>query len=271
MSQAKSKKTASETTIKKTTVKKTTAKKTTAKKTAVKKTTAKKRVAKKETVSIAQTGDGLNPRQRLFVEHYCRSLNATQAARKAGYTGEYFTLANIGYQNLKKVEIANAISQRLSKTVMGPDELSARLAKIARGSFSPFLHSDPDRVKGEAPKIDLGSEAAEEHVDLIRDLKTKTFTKISSEGDGGEESATEIVEIDVKLHDPMRAMEILAKLHGNAEPPPPAAQPVVVNVGNDAVGVLGQLLGVNPEKLPADLKEKAQEQEQKQEETQENE
>jgi phage terminase small subunit len=52
----------------------------------------------------------LTPKQRKFVDEYLIDLNATQAAIRAGYTTN--RADSIGYDNLRKPEIQNAIKER---------------------------------------------------------------------------------------------------------------------------------------------------------------
>lgn len=53
----------------------------------------------------------LTAKQQTFVDEYLIDLNATQAAIRAGYSEK--TAGQIGEQNLKKLEIANAIKQAI--------------------------------------------------------------------------------------------------------------------------------------------------------------
>jgi phage terminase small subunit len=55
----------------------------------------------------------LTDKQRLFVQEYLIDLNATQAAIRAGYSKD--TAAQIGYENLRKPEIAQAIASALAE------------------------------------------------------------------------------------------------------------------------------------------------------------
>lgn len=57
---------------------------------------------------------GLTRKQQLFVEAYCGEArgNATEAARLAGYKGTAMTLGQVGAENLRKPQIAEAIEQR---------------------------------------------------------------------------------------------------------------------------------------------------------------
>ena len=55
----------------------------------------------------------MTEKQKLFCEEYLISLNATQAAIKAGYSKK--TAYSIGNENLKKPEIQEYIQKRLKE------------------------------------------------------------------------------------------------------------------------------------------------------------
>lgn len=55
----------------------------------------------------------LTPKQQRFVDEYLIDLNATQAAIRAGYSEK--TAGQIGEQNLKKLEIQEAIQQAMNE------------------------------------------------------------------------------------------------------------------------------------------------------------
>ena len=61
---------------------------------------------------MARKGE-LTDKQRLFVQHYLVSLNASDASLKAGYSPKTYRL--IGSQNLRKPLIATAIRQAMDK------------------------------------------------------------------------------------------------------------------------------------------------------------
>jgi phage terminase small subunit len=71
-------------------------------------------------------------KQKLFVEHYLRCWNATEAASQAGYKGNRKTLGAMGLENLEKPIIAKAIKKRLKESAMGADECLSRIAGHAR-------------------------------------------------------------------------------------------------------------------------------------------
>jgi phage terminase small subunit len=72
---------------------------------------------------IEMTDAPLTPRQRRFVEEYLIDLNATEAARRAGYSTK--TAGQIGHENLKKPEIAAAVAAGLETKAEAAD-LTAR-------------------------------------------------------------------------------------------------------------------------------------------------
>ena len=72
-------------------------------------------------------------KQVRFVEEYLFDLNATQAAIRAGYSPK--TAAEIGYENLKRPQIADAIAEaqaaRSARTQLTQDDVIARLLREA--------------------------------------------------------------------------------------------------------------------------------------------
>lgn len=62
----------------------------------------------------------LTPKQRAFADYYIETANATESAKKAGYSLK--TAAAIGFENLKKPEIAAYIAEKMDS------EANARIA-----------------------------------------------------------------------------------------------------------------------------------------------
>ena len=79
----------------------------------------------------------LNPKNALFVEHYLQCWNATEAAKRAGYSEK--TAYSQGSRLLKNAEIKGVIQTRISEVAMGADEVLVRLAAHGRGSMEQFL------------------------------------------------------------------------------------------------------------------------------------
>lgn len=143
----------------------------------------------------------LSNKQKVFIEEYLKTFNATQAALAAGYSPD--TAYSMGWQNLRKLEISEAISQRLSETAMSADEVMRRLGEHARGNMGDFWQI-PD--KG-APSLDLTSEKAKASLHLIKKMKVKTTKRVIADID---EVTTEI---DFELYDAQAALEKLGRHH----------------------------------------------------------
>ena len=73
---------------------------------------------------MAKDAGGLTPKQAAFVREYLVDLNATQAAIRAGYSKK--TAGQIGEQNLKKLEVQQAIAKAQEK-LSAKTELTAEV------------------------------------------------------------------------------------------------------------------------------------------------
>ncbi|HXG85088.1 MAG TPA: terminase small subunit [Pyrinomonadaceae bacterium] len=119
-----------------------------------------------ETQAIKLTG-----KQKAFVDAYLTTahFNATQAARDAGYKGKDASLSQIGYENLRKLEIKQAVDEGLSAMSMSANEVIARLNSIARGKVTDVLN--------DAGYFDLQLAKTNHKDGLIKKLKTKRTLK----------------------------------------------------------------------------------------------
>lgn len=89
-------------------------------------------------------GRGLTAKQARFVEEYLTSLNATEAARKAGYSEKQ--AGKIGHENLQKPAIAAAIeaamAERSERTQIDAEWVLRRLAEEADADLADILGDD---------------------------------------------------------------------------------------------------------------------------------
>lgn len=108
----------------------------------------------------------MTPKQRLFVAEYLATMCATEAARRAGYRGNDATLGQVGYENLRKPELAAEIEAGLRNRLMGPNEVLTRLADQARGTMSDFVRLDE---KG-TPTLDLKQASDRGKLHLVKKL-----------------------------------------------------------------------------------------------------
>lgn len=72
----------------------------------------------------------LTDKQRVFVDEYLKTYNATQAAITAGYSEN--SARSIGSENLTKPNIKAEIDARLAEITMSANEVLVRLTQAAR-------------------------------------------------------------------------------------------------------------------------------------------
>ncbi len=138
--------------------------------------------------------EGLTYKQRLFVDAYLGRANgnATEAARLAGYKGSEVTLASVGYENLRKPQIAARIEARLTASAMSASEVLARLSEQARASLDDFGQGLGDRLL-----LDLGKAQRRGKLRLLKKLS------YNQNGDPA-----------IELYSAQAALKLLAQYHG---------------------------------------------------------
>lgn len=148
----------------------------------------------------------LTAKQFAFCEAYLETLNATEAAQRAGYQAkDNGTLRSIGSENLTKPNIKAYIEARLQELTMPADEVLLRLTQQARGIDSTsFVEieqlytviDDIPLLTGQAMRIDLAK---------IRELGLgHLIKKISQNTSGG---------MTIEWHNPQKALELLGRYH----------------------------------------------------------
>lgn len=143
---------------------------------------------------------GITNRQRLFIEEYLTCWNATEAARRAGYTNPN----KQGPRLLVKDGIRELVKQRLSEKAMSADEVLQRLAEHARGDMGDFIAI-------ESMSFSLDLQKAKE-LGLTRLIKKVKDRVVMTNNKDGEETETHTLEIE--LYDAKSALDTLAKYHG---------------------------------------------------------
>lgn len=148
-------------------------------------------------------GKTLTDKEEAFCREYVIDWNKTRAAIDAGYSKK--TAASIGYENLTKPHIQERIKLLLKEKVMERDEVLARLADHARATHYPFIRIDADGFV----YFDFSDDEAKKHFHLIKKIKTKRNRFIVGRGEKAEDWEGEWVEVE--LHDPQRALELIGK------------------------------------------------------------
>ena len=167
---------------------------------------------KREVVSVA---DKLTPKQQQFVREYLIDFNATQAAIRAGYSPK--TAQVIGAENLKKPMVAAEIQRLGQKTAqkleITRESIMQELAAIGFARASDFVRVET------APTTRLGVHPLTgEIISLPSYCQT---VRITNTDDLPEDKAAALAGIkqgangiEVKLHDKVRALELLGKAVG---------------------------------------------------------
>lgn len=140
-------------------------------------------------------------KQRVFIEEYLRCWNATEAARRAGYSEK--TARAIGSENLTKPDIIEEIKRRVDEKQMSADEALQGIADIARGDMGEFLD-----IGSMAFQVDLDKAKEKGLTHLIKKVKMRTTTTLSKEG-----VETETSDIEIELYDKLSALVSIGRHH----------------------------------------------------------
>jgi phage terminase small subunit len=132
----------------------------------------------------------LTDRQQLFVSHYVVCWNATEAAKKAGYSEK--TARSIGSENLTKPDIAAAIAAHIAG-IMPAGEVLTRLAGHARGTMADFINVEQET-------LDLNKAHGNDKLHLVKKF-SRSETKYGTN-------------ISIELYDAQAALALLGKHHG---------------------------------------------------------
>ena len=85
------------------------------------------------------------PKQEAFIAWYCKLLNATRAAQRAGYGDDdttHETYGSIGSNLLQNVRVRAEIDKRLRDNLPSPGELLSRIGEQATVDLAPYIRAD---------------------------------------------------------------------------------------------------------------------------------
>lgn len=121
----------------------------------------------------------MNDRQKAFADYYIETGNATEAAKRAGYSEK--TAYSTGNRMLKNVEVSTYIAERTAPTeqkrIASGDEVMEFLTAVMRGEIKdafdlpPSLADRKDAAK-ELAKRTVDIEARKANTDIIQNMKT---------------------------------------------------------------------------------------------------
>lgn len=142
----------------------------------------------------------LTPKQEAFCREYLIDLNATAAAKRAGYSED--TAYSIGWENLRKPELQIFLTQLRSELNKNNEGLAQQvineLKKVGFSNIQDFIES------GNSIK-DL-SEVDSDKAGAVASIKKSVTTFGDGEGNEGEKTTVEF-----KLWDKLSALEKLGK------------------------------------------------------------
>lgn len=163
----------------------------------------------------------LTPKQRRFIDEYLIDLNATQAAIRAGYSEK--TAYSIGVQLLKKLEIQAEIQKRRNrlqnKLEITQERVLQELAAIAFANGADYAKVVNN---GLLPTVEMipTEELPPEKLPAIAGIKANQYG------------------VEVKLHDKVKALELLGKYLGTFDGGP--AQEQTENNLFEAIDSIGE-------------------------------
>ncbi len=126
----------------------------------------------------------LTAKQQIFIAEYLKCWNASEAARRAGYSEA--TANEQGSRLLANVSIREEVDRRKAQLIMSPEEVAARLTEQARAEYANYFMADG---------FDLERCLADGKGHLIKKIKP------TREG------------IEIEFHDPQAALVHVGRIH----------------------------------------------------------
>lgn len=147
--------------------------------------------------------DGLTVRRRMFIEYLTGKAlgNATKAARLAGYACDnQLSLNATAGRLLRNVGVKKAIARRFAQK-FSPDDVRSAIVELAQANMGNFLSVGDDGQ----PTFDWKAAASAGAIGQVREYSEDGFD--TSDG-------PTIIKRKFKIHDRLRALELLAKMNG---------------------------------------------------------
>ena len=147
----------------------------------------------------------LTNRKRVFINEYLTCWNATEAAKRAGYSER--TARAQGSRLLTDVDVLPEIEKALAEKQMTADEALTLLADMARGDIGEFM--DVSNMGFSLTLLDENGER--KNTRLIKKVKQKTTTFIAKKES---DEDREIHEIEIELYDAQAAIDKMLRVAG---------------------------------------------------------
>ena len=141
----------------------------------------------------------LTQKQEQFCLNYIKMENAAEAARQAGYSLKWanYNTTHILEKPLVQARLKELRQKAEDDSVMTLLERKQRLSEIGRAKLTDFMEMGPD-----GSWVNVGPETE----------KSAAIQELHSRTEYDKDSAKTTVHTSVKLHDPVRAIDLLNKI-----------------------------------------------------------
>lgn len=144
---------------------------------------------------------GLTMKEVRFIEEYLLAPNATQAAKKAGYSAK--SAANLGGRLVRNAQVAAEIKRRTAKRAekyeLSADRVLRELITVGYANMGDYMRPGPDG----SPALDF-SDLSREQTAALAEVTVEEFRD-------GRSDKREVRRTRFKLQPKIQALEILAK------------------------------------------------------------
>lgn len=136
----------------------------------------------------------ISAKQQVFIDEYLITLNASEAARRAGYNGKSNV---IGPRLLADVSIQAHVAERLKEKHLNADSVLARVSELANSDIVTF--ADVRRIS------DLKDEKYKGKTHVIKKFKSKITTDMLGR---------KIEEVELELYGADGSLDKMMRYHG---------------------------------------------------------
>src|SRR4051794_5934349 len=152
----------------------------------------------------SRNADGLTPKQEAFVGHHLVMMNATEAAKLAGYSPQ--TARAIGSSLLGKDNVATVLKRERDRVAerydINADRVVRELARIAFSDIMDFMKPGPDGC----PLLDFSTLSPDQSA-VIQELTVEEFKD-------GRSDKRQVRRVKLRKESKMAALELLGKYLG---------------------------------------------------------
>ncbi len=143
----------------------------------------------------------LTDKQQAFVVEYVKCWNASEAARRAGYSER--TAQEQGSRLLSNAMVSAAIERFKAEHIMSAEEVQILVTQQARSDIGDFLEQTGDVVK-----VDLVKALDAKKTGLIKKLSQTRTVRTR-----GDDDVEESVSTTIELYDKQAALVQIGKMH----------------------------------------------------------